>query len=49
MGLHGQKLILKIRFGLGPDLTMIGSLNLNAMLKIEFRQIKIGLCTYKGH
>jgi hypothetical protein len=37
-----SKFILKkLGFGLGPDLTIIGSLNLNMMLKIEFSQINV--------
>jgi len=35
------KAFRKLGFGLGPDLTMIGSINLNMMLKIEFKKIKI--------
>jgi hypothetical protein len=29
---------IKLGFGLGPDLTIIGSLNFNVMLKISFRK-----------
>jgi hypothetical protein len=42
IGLHGQNSFQKkLGFGLGPDLTIIGSLNLNMMLKIEFSQINV--------
>ena len=36
---------IKPGFGLGPDLAIIGSLNLNMMLKIEFKkkQVAYGL------
>jgi hypothetical protein len=37
IGLHDRKRIFfKLGFGLGPDLTIIGNLHLNMMLKIEF-------------
>jgi hypothetical protein len=35
-------------FGLGPDITIIGSLNLNMILKIEFMKLN-GLLTYQIH
>jgi hypothetical protein len=49
IGLQGQKRILKkIGFILGPHLTIIGSSNLNIILKIDYSH-KSGLLTYKVH
>jgi hypothetical protein len=39
----------KLGFGLGPDLAITGSLNLNMMLKIELFENKNYLLTYEGH
>jgi hypothetical protein len=37
IGLHGSKRVLKkLELFLGPDLTTIGSLNINMAMKIEF-------------
>jgi hypothetical protein len=38
IGIHGQNIQRKLEFGLGPDLTIIGSLNSNMALKIEFNK-----------
>jgi hypothetical protein len=37
IGLRGQNAFKIFRFGLGPDLTIFGSLNLIMMSKLEFR------------
>jgi hypothetical protein len=40
MSLDAQKRILKLGFGLGPDLTITGNFNLNMIQKKEFTKIQ---------